>query len=296
MTRKLNRSTDYFRGTVMEPEVVSTLKASFGEYEALGKEHKRITKRIKDLQEQMKFSRQSGAFKALQEQMKEIKDLVKVKEDLDAKMSVADLNRKRDDEQKEAMRQEVSYSEHLSSVGRRIEELEKTMLSYSEGRDSLDYARCQRADGSFYGTRGKCRKGSEAGAVPAKETKPQSTASSKGKAPGRRRKTMADLMELSKTAWNEAAKANKAAKQAEANFKRITKETRGDKSTEAKRMRLSAGRDWDRATLAAERAQKRWRDVNGALVRENRRQERREMSPERRKSERELERKIRELG
>jgi hypothetical protein len=37
--------------------------------------------------------------------------------------------------------------------------------SFSESaQDALDFARCQRPDGSFYGTGGQCRKGSPAGA------------------------------------------------------------------------------------------------------------------------------------
>lgn len=36
-------------------------------------------------------------------------------------------------------------------------------LRYSETFDSADFARCERPDGSIYGTRGKCRKGREAG-------------------------------------------------------------------------------------------------------------------------------------
>jgi len=40
--------------------------------------------------------------------------------------------------------------------------------SFSE---AYDFARCQRPDGSFYGTSGTCRKGTDAGAAPAKEKK-----------------------------------------------------------------------------------------------------------------------------
>jgi hypothetical protein len=45
---------------------------------------------------------------------------------------------------------------------------EKLGVDFSEG-EVYDFARCMRADGSFYGTRGKCRKGSDAGDAPAKE-------------------------------------------------------------------------------------------------------------------------------
>lgn len=40
---------------------------------------------------------------------------------------------------------------------------EKQGLDFSEG-ETYDFARCMRPDGTYYGTRGKCRKGSEVGA------------------------------------------------------------------------------------------------------------------------------------
>jgi hypothetical protein len=39
---------------------------------------------------------------------------------------------------------------------------EKLGVDFAEG-EVYDFGRCMRADGSFYGTSGKCRKGSEAG-------------------------------------------------------------------------------------------------------------------------------------
>jgi hypothetical protein len=45
---------------------------------------------------------------------------------------------------------------------------EKLGVDFAEG-DTYDFTRCMRPDGTFYGTRGKCKKGSEAGAAPAKE-------------------------------------------------------------------------------------------------------------------------------
>lgn len=155
----------------MEPEVTSSLKASFYEYETLGKKHREVSSRIENLNEAMKLSRQRGAFQQLQAQMKEVKELVKQKEDLDGKMAVADLARKKDDDHRLAVKQEVSYSEQLSSVGSRIAELEAQMFSYAEqAEDEFDFARCQRPDGSFYGTRGKCE-------APNKEVKESSTPS-----------------------------------------------------------------------------------------------------------------------
>ena len=39
---------------------------------------------------------------------------------------------------------------------------EKLGVDFAEG-EVYDFARCMRADGSFYGTRGTCKKGSAAG-------------------------------------------------------------------------------------------------------------------------------------
>lgn len=52
---------------------------------------------------------------------------------------------------------EETLSQYVALVEERIS------LSFSEG-GPYDFARCMRADGSYYGTRGKCRKGTEAGA------------------------------------------------------------------------------------------------------------------------------------
>jgi len=46
-----------------------------------------------------------------------------------------------------------------------------------EALEALDFARCQRADGSFYGTSGQCRKGKEAGDKPAEQTRAKATKS-----------------------------------------------------------------------------------------------------------------------
>jgi hypothetical protein len=50
---------------------------------------------------------------------------------------------------------------------------EQENVEFSEG-ETYDFTRCMRPDGTFYGTRGKCKKGSEAGAAPvkAKSAKP----------------------------------------------------------------------------------------------------------------------------
>lgn len=128
----MHTPANYAKGTVLEPEAISTLRPSFKEYEDLGKKHKEITDRIDALNEMMKASRQRGAFQVLQNQMKEVKELVKQRESIDAKMSVADLARKKEDDRRLAAKQEVSYSEKIQEVGDRIAKLEQMLLSFSE--------------------------------------------------------------------------------------------------------------------------------------------------------------------
>ena len=50
-------------------------------------------------------------------------------------------------------------------------------IEFSE-LETMDFARCQRADGSFYGTGGQCRMGKETGAKEAAEKKPKKSGSS----------------------------------------------------------------------------------------------------------------------
>jgi hypothetical protein len=152
--------TNYYTGTIMDPSAILPLRASFQEYEDLGAKHRDITTQIENLQERMKESRKSGAFKVLQDQMAKVKNLVKEREDIDAKMAVIDLARKKQDDFNLARKVETSYSEKIQSVEKQISDLEKAFENFSE---TLDFARCQRPDGSFYGTRGKCEKGVEAG-------------------------------------------------------------------------------------------------------------------------------------
>lgn len=124
--------TNYYKGTVMEPDVILPLRDSYKEYEDLGKKHRTVTARIETLQQKMRESRISGAFKQLQQQMTEVKSLVKEKEKLDADMSVLDLARKKQDDFNLARKVEVSYSEELNSVESKIEKLQDSFSSFSE--------------------------------------------------------------------------------------------------------------------------------------------------------------------
>jgi hypothetical protein len=120
--------TDYAKGTVMEPTVVLGLRPSFSEYGDLGKKHTDLTNQIDSLNEKMKISRQRGAFQSLQEQMKQVKELVKKREDIDAKMATLDLARKKTDDHRIATGEELSYSEKIDTVSNRIARLE-TLLN-----------------------------------------------------------------------------------------------------------------------------------------------------------------------
>ena len=126
------KSTDYARGTVMEPEVNLGLRSNFNEYESLGKEHSKLTAKIDSLNEKMKISRQRGAFQTLQDQMREVKNLVKEREAIDAKMATIDLARKKTDDHLWATGEELSYSEKLESVSERISRIEQALKSSLE--------------------------------------------------------------------------------------------------------------------------------------------------------------------
>jgi peptidoglycan hydrolase CwlO-like protein len=123
-----HKPTDYAKGTVMEPTVVLGLRPSFSEYDDLGKKHTDLTNQIESLNEKMKISRQRGAFQSLQEQMKQVKELVKKREDIDAKMATLDLARKNTDDHRIATGEELSYSEKIDTVSNRIARLE-TLLN-----------------------------------------------------------------------------------------------------------------------------------------------------------------------
>lgn len=60
-----------------------------------------------------------------------------------------------------------SFSEETLELYSRLV-AEKLSADFSEG-ETYDFARCMRPDGTFYGTRGKCRQGSEAGPAEKKE-------------------------------------------------------------------------------------------------------------------------------
>jgi bacillopeptidase F (M6 metalloprotease family) len=60
--------------------------------------------------------------------MKQVKELVKKREDIDAKMATLDLARKNTDDHRIATGEELSYSEKIDTVSNRIARLE-TLLN-----------------------------------------------------------------------------------------------------------------------------------------------------------------------
>jgi hypothetical protein len=92
---------------------------------------------------------------------------------------------------------------------------EKQGIDFSEG-ETYDFARCIRPDGSSYGTRGKCRKGTEAGPSekPAAKAKSDMTPSerikSQGKDYDRRQQVMKDKLAARAKAGAEADARDKA--------------------------------------------------------------------------------------
>lgn len=135
-----NKPTDYKRGTVEEPEHTSKLRDAYrelmpasvmdgGRYAIMRQESEALNLRIDEMQNQMRISRQRGAFQMLQNQMKEMQKLIKDKEALDARMAVEDLGKKQMGDYNRTMEQETSYSE-LSELTDRISALETMIESY----------------------------------------------------------------------------------------------------------------------------------------------------------------------
>ena len=138
-----HKPTDYYRGTVMEPETSSIVDAKFdellpadvidgGRYNRMKEDAESLNLQIDSLQDQMRISRQMGSFQALQDQMRKMKALIKEKEALDARMAVDNLGRKQMDDYNRTYDQEDSYSEKIQSVGERIAALEAMIADYTE--------------------------------------------------------------------------------------------------------------------------------------------------------------------
>jgi hypothetical protein len=172
---------------------------------------------------------------------------------------------------------------------------EKLGSDFSEG-ETYDFARCMRADGSFYGTSGKCRKGTDAGD---KETPAQRRKEDEASPAGGTKKPRAsagELREAQAKLFDVAKERRAAAKEAEKAYKAVDKETKGDNSPEAKKRRLEAGRAWDKAGTAADRAQTAWSKAHERWSKASEREKRAKMSPSQKAETRRIDKIIKEQG
>lgn len=164
---------------------------------------------------------------------------------------------------------------------------EKLNQDFAEG-EVYDFTTCIRPDGSAYGTRGKCRKGTEG------EAKKES-AGGEGKV-SKPRKSAGELRTQQQQLFDDAKTKRAAAKEAEKAARAVAKETKGDKSPEARKRRLEAGRAWDKANTAADRAQTAWMKAHDKWSKSVERENRAKMSPEQRKEARRIDEIIKERG
>ena len=132
--------TDYSRKTVMEPEHTSKLRDAYNEllppsarnaeYNALANRDDDIEAQIERLQGAMAMSRRMGNFQMLQNQMKQMDELVKEKERNDARMAVSNLAAAQMDVYDDTMDQDFA---ELEDIGSRIAQLEEAMKEFMGG-------------------------------------------------------------------------------------------------------------------------------------------------------------------
>ena len=138
--------TDYARGTVEEPEHNSKLREAFNEllpanvmqgdkYEDLEKQAHALNLRIDKQQDKLRVCRMRGNFAEFHRCMKEMQDMIKEKERLDAKMAVAapggNVGQKQMTDYNRTYEQETSYSE-MEDLGAQIAALEEMLQEYME--------------------------------------------------------------------------------------------------------------------------------------------------------------------
>jgi len=136
--------TDYNRNTVREPEQTSIVEGAYNEltpanvsngfrYEALEEQAKDLNLRIDMQQNKLRLCRERGNFQEFHRCMKEMQNLIKEKERLDAKMAVAtpggNAGEKQMDDYDRTYDQDDSYSE-MMTLGDKIAALEEKMRDY----------------------------------------------------------------------------------------------------------------------------------------------------------------------
>jgi phosphoglycerate-specific signal transduction histidine kinase len=135
-----HKSTDYKKNTVEEPEQTSKLRDVYSEllppsarnkeFNSLAQRDDEIEKALDNLQQAMVTSRKMGNFQMLQKQMKQMHDLIKEKERIDAKMAVSNLGAAQMDVYHDTMGEETDEFSEIQDIGSRIEELEQAMREY----------------------------------------------------------------------------------------------------------------------------------------------------------------------
>ena len=136
--------TDYKRNTVEEPEVTSKLRDAYNEltpanvmngerYEDLKKQSEALDLRIDEQQNKLRICRMRGNFQEFHRCMQEMQDMIKAKEALDARMSVAapggNAGQKQMDDYNRTYDQDHSYSE-MTGIGDQIAALEARMREF----------------------------------------------------------------------------------------------------------------------------------------------------------------------
>ena len=136
--------TDYNRNTVREPEQTSIVEGAYNEltpanvsngfrYEALEEQAKDLNLRINMQQNKLRLCRERGNFQEFHRCMKEMQNMIKEKERLDAKMAVAtpggNAGEKQMDDYDRTYDQDDSYSE-MMTLGDKIAALEERMREY----------------------------------------------------------------------------------------------------------------------------------------------------------------------
>jgi hypothetical protein len=98
-----------------------------------------LNMKIDEQQNKLRICRQRGNFQEMQQCMKEMQNLIKRKEALDAKMAVAapggNAGEKQMTDYNRTYDQATSYSEKIDGIANRIAELEAKMLEFAERVD-----------------------------------------------------------------------------------------------------------------------------------------------------------------
>jgi hypothetical protein len=128
-------STDYARGTVMEPERVSNVDGRYAESPAFMAgvaRMKEINMEVDTLKEDMKDCRRNGNFQGLQSCMKRMASLMKEKERIDAKMAVEDLGAAQMAVYNSTMDDDDERFSEMTAMEQRIAALEARIIEFAE--------------------------------------------------------------------------------------------------------------------------------------------------------------------